>query len=148
MSWRAGQRITAARLSQELDGTDLSSTTPGTAATWTQWGSETVVFPNPGVPVKVKAELTGRTFRSTASNSNVDARLAISLDGGANFTTSNPFTTNAGNVAGSNQRAAMARTLTVSGTPTGDIVIKAECQTSVTSTDFANGRIDAQVIPQ
>lgn len=148
MAWKAGEKITAARLSQDSDGTPLTDSTP-TSTGERDWGTETIVFANPGVAVKVVAGVTGRCFSSTAGSFQT-TKVAISFDGGSTFTTGNAPISNALDTSATGTgRAAVAASHHRSGTPTGSIVIKALAASSAATTPAAgNGFITAIMVPQ
>lgn len=148
MTWLAGEKITAARLSQDSDGVALTDSTP-TSTGERDWGTETIVFANPGVAVKVIADVTGRTFSGTAGSFQT-TKVAISFDGGSTFTTGNAPIANAlDSSATGTGRATVAASHFRSGTPTGSIVVKALVSSSAATTPAAsNGFITAVMIPQ
>lgn len=148
MSIAAGQRITAARLNWDSDGTTLSNSTPSSTAE-RDWGTETITFPNPGVPVKVTAQVTGRSSTTTAGATQT-TRVKVSFDGGASFTEGNAVITNALDTGASSfGRGACLASHHRSGTPTGDIVVKATAASSASTTpQAAEGFLTAQMIPQ
>jgi hypothetical protein len=149
MTWLAGETITAARLNQDSDLTTLTQDSPAMVNTWEDWGSETVTFTDPGVPVKVKAWLNGRIFNITDSTSQGQIRVLISLDGGSTFDEGNTSgLTNQGTGAGNLQRMSAGAQHLLAGTPTGDVVIKAQLRADDTSNTFSNGVLMAEVVPQ
>lgn len=146
MAFRAGQRVTAASLSWDTDATTLTDDTASATGTWEQWGSEQIQFPDPGLPVKVRAWLTGRFVNTADTDSNAAARVLISLDGGGTFTAANTPGANVGTSVGTRATAVAANF--VEGTPSGDIVVKAELLVSDTSISCQDGYIMADVFPQ
>lgn len=144
----AGQKITAARLNWDSDGVPLSNDTPSSTAE-RDWGPETLTFPNPGIPVKVAAHVTGRSSTSTAGTWQ-QTRVKISFDGGGSFTEGNAPITNALDTGASGTgRGACLASHHREGTPTGDIVIKATAQSSNSTTPQAiEGFLTASVVPQ
>lgn len=148
MAWLAGETITAARLSQDSDATALTDSTP-TSTAERDWGTETVTFPNPGVAVKVIADVTGRCVSTTAGSFQT-TKVAISFDGGSTFTTGNAPISNALDTSATGTgRAAVVASHHRSGTPTGSIVIKSQVTSSASTTPVAqNGFITAQMVPQ
>lgn len=144
----AGEKITAARLNWDSDLVTLSSDNAAMINTWEQWGSEVITFDNPEVPVKVSAIVLGRAFNNTDATSNPRVRVAISLDGGASYTSGQELTFNAGTGGGAGARIATGGMHQREGTPTGDIVIKAELRTDDLSVTFDSAAIDAKLIPQ
>lgn len=147
MAISAGQRITAARLLNDSDFTTLTDDTAAAANTWEDWATETITFTNPGVAVKVSAVLNGRVNNATDASTTATWRIAISFDGGSTFTTSTPPTALAqvGTGSGAAQRFPVAASFHRDGTPTGNVVIKAQLQTSDTTTTFTNGSLLAQI---
>jgi len=148
MTILAGQKITAARLNWDSDGVALSNSTPSSTAE-RDWGTETITFTNPGVAVKVTAQVTGRSSTTTAG-SNQTTKVAISFDGGSTFTTGNAPITNALDTGASGTgRGACLASHHREGTPTGDIVIKAQATSSASTTPQAvEGYLTALLIPQ
>lgn len=148
MTWLAGEKITAARLSQDSDGVTLTDSTPASTAE-RDWGTETITFPNPGVPVNVSAQVTGRCVSTTAGSFQT-TKVAISFDGGSTFTTGNAPISNALDTSATGTgRAAVAASHHRSGTPTGSIVIKSLVTSSAATTPVAqNGFLTASVVPQ
>lgn len=145
MSILAGQQITAARLNWDSGGTTLSDQIP--VATGLQdWGTETVTFPNPGIPVNVTAQLTGRLLGSVNGTTG-NVQVEISFDGGATFTVGNNPQLNTTEAAAT-YRAGCAASHHREGTPTGDIVVKARCNPSATTVSFRSGFIIALMVPQ
>lgn len=148
MVWKAGDKITAARLSQNSNGTTLTDSTPS-STTERDWGTETIVFPNPGVAVKVIAHVTGRCTSTTAGAFQT-TKVAISFDGGSTFTTGNAPISNALDTSATGTgRGAVAATHHRSGTPTGNVVIKVLATSSAATTPVAqNGYLLAQIVPE
>lgn len=148
MVWRAGDKITAARLNQDSNGTTLTNSTPSSTAE-RDWGSETITFPNPGVAVKVTAQVTGRSSTTTAGAMQI-TRVKISFDGGSTFTEGNAVDTNAldTGATGTGRGACLASHYRA-GTPTGDIVVKATAESSAATTPIAtDGYLTASMVPQ
>ncbi|PXY25143.1 hypothetical protein BAY59_24260 [Prauserella coralliicola] len=147
MPINAGEKITAANTSWDMGGVALTDLTSGVVAnTYQAWGSESVQFPSPGVPVKVSAQLTGRVFNTTDADANGMGRVLISIDGGATFTSGNEPFVGTGNNAGG--RGGFASSHYVEGTPTGDIIVKAEARGSDADNDYMNGFLTALMLPQ
>lgn len=144
----AGQKITAARLNSDSDGTTLTDSTPASTAE-RNWGTETLTFTNPGIAVKVTAHVTGRCTSTTAGSFQT-TKVAISFDGGSTFTTGNAPISNALDTSATGTgRGGVAASHHRSGTPTGDIVIKSQVTSSASTTPVAqNGFLTAQIIPQ
>lgn len=148
MAWLAGEKITAARLSQDSDGITLTNSTP-TSTAERDWGTETITFANPGVAVKVTAQVTGRCSSTTAAAVQ-NTKVAISFDGGSTFTTGPGPGVNAldGGATGTG-RAAVTTGHHRTGTPTGNIVIKARVASSAATTPIAeDGFLTAVMVPQ
>lgn len=141
----AGQKITAARLNWGSDGSTLSDLIP--AATGLQdWGTETLTFPNPGIPVNVTAQLTGRVLGSVNGTTGTP-QIDISFDGGATFTAGNAPQLNT-TEAGATNRESLSVSHHREGTPTGDIVVKARANPSATTVSFRSGFLTALMVPQ
>lgn len=129
------------------DGTALTNDSAAVTATWEDWGTETLTIPDPGVPVSVSARVSGYLKNSTNADQGA-VRVSVSLDGGSTFIAGNapvaqPDTT------GATQELPIAADVVVSGTPTGDIVVKAQLRQDTTfgsSLVFENGYIAATVL--
>lgn len=132
MAWQAGQIITAARLTNRLDGVNLTDTAPTTA--WTDWGTETVTWPNPGVEVTVTASLVGRWLNAVDTTAVSSSRVRISLDGGTTWSYGQIIYVQTGTGAGAQIRAVAASQHAVTGTPTGSVIVKARCMTEGSAT--------------
>lgn len=143
---QAGDDITAALLTWDQGGTTLSNDSASAINTWEQYGSETIQFSNPGVAVKITAHLCGRILNTTDTNTNGTARCAISFDGGSTFTSGNePFVSSGTDSGG---RGGYASAHYRAGTPSGDIIVKAELRTSDTTNAFNDGFLTAILTPQ
>lgn len=125
MPFLAGDKITAARLSFQQDTTTLTDDTLAASGVFEDWGTETVTFSDPGVEVSVTAYVTGNFNDSAAESTLGNVRVAISLDGGTVFTFGNQVTGRVGTNA-DQSHLPVAASHGVTGTPTGDIVIKAQ----------------------
>lgn len=141
----AGQRITAALLSWDMDGTTLATDTPAAVNTYEDWGTETVTFANPGVPVRVLSSLFGQLLKTVAGVNVGRIRIGISIDGGTTFDFGTPPEGSVGDTAG--QRTPISAGHVVAGTPTGSIVVKAQLNGSVTTISFVTGFLQVQLIP-
>jgi hypothetical protein len=148
MAIAAGQRITAADLLHETETTTLTQTNlpNATINTWTDFGTEEITFSDPGVEVTVEAILISSCFTDQTTADRVVTRVAISFDGGSTFDTS------AGLAYGTSDSDNISRTPTPAfhvrtGTPTGDVVVKAQCMHEVSGgqADFFSGALTATI---
>jgi len=147
MAFAAGQKLTAAALAVfNAGGTTLSNDTAAAAATFEQWGTETIIFTNPAAPVKITANLTGQLQNTLNTDSNGAGRVGISFDGGASFTYGNAPGANQGTTSGT--RCLIGAGHTRTGTPTGNVVVRAEFSVSTTNISALNGFINAVMVPQ
>lgn len=142
----AGQKITAARLNWDMDGTTLTDETAPAGGGYEPWGTEELTFTNPGVAVHVAAILTGRMHNATVTDTFATTKIEISFDGGSTWTEGNAVPTQVGTTVGI--RSAVAVQHYRAGTPTGNIVIRPRINVAVTSTDALNGHLMAILIPQ
>ncbi|PXY27440.1 hypothetical protein [Prauserella muralis] len=114
---------------------------------WEDWGTETIQFDDPGIRVAIVASGFGNLFGNSANYRSGQPRLAISIDGGATFTTLNdgepPFCV----VRVAGDADGFGTGLRVEGVPTGDIVVKMQGQVSDLDVDFRNGYITAIMHP-
>lgn len=115
--------LTARRLLHDSASTALTDT--DTTTSWADWGEEVLTFPQPGIEVLVDAVVSGYAVRDDTAQ-DVAVRVAISTDGGGSFTTGNEPVTTVGNVGGSAVRQNITAHHSRSGTPTGEIVVKAQ----------------------
>ncbi|MFF5988131.1 hypothetical protein [Prauserella flavalba] len=149
MPINAGEKITAANTAWDIGGVALTDLTAGVLVdTYQPWGGEQIQFPNPGVPVKVSGQLSGRVFNLTDADQNGMGRVLISLDGGATFTSGNEPFVGTGSNAGGRGGFASSHFVRSSGAPTGDIVIKAEARGSSVNNDYRDGFLIAYMLPQ
>lgn len=131
----AGQIIKASHL-PDTDGVTLTNDTPASTAE-RQWGTETITFTNPGIAVRVLANVTGRITTTTAGAFQT-TKVSISFDGGSTFTTGNaPIANGLDTSATGTGRATVAATHHRTGTPTGNIVIKSMVTSSAATTPAA-----------
>lgn len=150
MAILAGQVLTAARLLNDSGSTSLTAAT-GIANDWADWGTETVTFPDPGTAVQVTAALSGYIERDDTPAHSVRVRVAVSFDGGATFAATNANVndpnTDAGNVGGSAIRQNVTSHGHRQGTPTGDVVVKAQTNdvTGAAGADALSGRLTAWI---
>lgn len=145
MSIKAGTTITTAHLSHTAPGVVLSAHTLTATGVWEQWGTETITIPNPGVAIEISAMSTGRWNNSTDATAVATPRVLISLDGGSTFTAGDPKWGSFGTSYG--VWLPMAASHIAAGTPTGDIVIKAEVRGDSLNTSALNGLLTATMIP-
>ncbi|GAA5119137.1 hypothetical protein [Haloechinothrix salitolerans] len=145
MTVKAGTTLTAAHLSHTTQGVQLTNDSAAATSTWEQWGTETITISDPGIAVEVSAGLTGRFRNVVDLNSGARSRVGISLDGGSSFTYGNAPWGEVGTDVP--EFAIAAASHTVDGTPSGDIVIRAEFRVLSTDTDVRDGMIQATMIP-
>lgn len=145
MAINAGQRITAGLLSADSDGTPITNDTLAAANVWEQWGTETVTFANPGVDVKVLANLSGYLLDASAATHVGRVRIGISLNGGSTYNTGNEPQGSVGSGAGA--RTPISSGHKHSGTPTGNIVVKAEFFGSTTDVQALAGFLQVDLKP-
>lgn len=123
------------------DASTLTDTTPGTADTYEQWGTEEVTFPNPSVDVRVLAEALGSLSAvGAAAAATGKVKTQISLDGGTSWTDGSEPEVNVAD----EERQLVGSFADVEGTPTGEIQVRAQVQASVTDVIFEQGRIHAR----
>lgn len=138
----------AASSLQALSTTLTNTSSPGSTAT--QWGTEEVTVLNPGRSVTVMAWLSGYGDIPDATNTVPLSHLETSFDGGATWT-AGPVSSGSLHRSGSSlrvQRCAFASTVARSGTPTGDVLVRAMAREAVgSSTTFTDGQIMALVLP-
>lgn len=145
MAIKAGQRVTAAHLSWNSSAVSLTDDSPNAEDAWEQWGTETIVFPNPGIEVLVRAWVSGRLRNFSAGTATGSARVEISLDGGNTFTRGFAYSVDCN---ADIPRVSMSTTGYASGVPTGDIVIRALMTSTSTNTFFEAGGLMADVFPR
>lgn len=136
-----GVRVRGATLT---DKTSFSS-----VDTMENWGSETINLGQPTMKVFVTAELTGSVLSAVGVDSSGRVQVGISLDSGASY---DYGTDNwaSGEATGGTRRSACTASHFISGTPTGDIRVKAQALISggaTTDLDFIDGTITAQMAP-
>lgn len=141
---RAGRIIRAADLTYDEDLINLADIPEGSsvAGTWTDWG-DPITFTNPGVPVTVTGEGMGSTFKNASGNAYVSMRVAISLTGGATWSEGSGPRGNLGWTTATRETVMGQHVLT--GTATGDIIVKAQYQGQVTGTGYFNGTLKAKI---
>lgn len=139
----AGQIIKASHL-PDADGVTLTNQSASAINTWTNWGSETIVFVNPGIPVKVLSTLHGQAVNGVDAVNNVRVRVGISFDSGSIFTTGTESQQNIGTSHGTREQVSVQHFRL--GTPTGDIVVKAQIFTDDLSAAFQSGWISAIMV--
>lgn len=145
MSIQAGQRITAAHLSHTTQQTQLTNDTVVSTSTWEQWATEEITITNPGVSVEVSAVLLGGVSNTVDGNTVATCRAQISIDGGTTWTDGNRAFTRCGTTVG--ETANIGNTLAVTGTPSGDIKVRAQIWATSTNTEHRDGTIVATMIP-
>lgn len=145
MAVKAGTTITTAHLSHSTKQAQLSDDVASSTNTWEQWGTEEIVFSDPGIDVEVSAVLIGRWVDGDQTNAAAACRLRISLDGGSNWTTGDGMFVRVGTDVGQTVHA--ANTMAVSGTPDGDIIVQAEFRVNQTSSEVQDGTITATMVP-
>jgi len=126
-------------------GGGVSDGTGNPANTWNDSTSGVFTVTNPGVPVSVTAVWTGwhQNFSIIAITF---ARVAISLDGGASYTTGAEPRTVAGQGGSNYNSQSAAASHARSGTPTGDIKIKAQFKSDNINTG-SGGTLTYTVMP-
>lgn len=145
----AGDIIRASDVAHYSDLTTLTQDSPSVIDTWEDWATETVTITDPGVPVKVKAWLNGRLINTTDAASTGEMRVSISLDGGSTFDDGNTSgIVNTGTGAGNAVRQSAGAVHLLAGTPTGDVVVKAQMNAGDTDVDFSSGVLLVEVAPQ
>lgn len=134
----------------DLDQKALTDDQAAALGTWEVWGVETIVFAAPGQAVKVAGWLTGSIIynNATASRRIGYIRAQISLDGGATWASG---VENRGELRGDDvRRDGLAAHVFASGTPTGNIVIRAQLQQNALGVAgdlvFQQGSLLAEVI--
>lgn len=136
MAFLAGERVTAARLLNSSNSTTLTNTnlTDTTINTWTDFGTETISFDDPGVEVIVDGNVMATAFTADTTNDRVVTRVSISFDGGSTFNSSagQAFCTSDSDTI---SRSPVPAYHVRQGTPTGDVVIKAQCMHEVSGGD-------------
>lgn len=134
-------------------GTTLADESTGTLGSFVNWSSTTLTYTFTTIrPVSVLARVTGNLADlnlTAGSPRNGLVLVAISYDGGANFTTG-MATTGTVYPAQSNQKLPISAGHWRTGTPTGAIVVKAQVQQSAGPAfgmGFTNGFLDMTVLP-
>lgn len=129
----------------------LTNTTPANTDE-TAWGTEEVTIPNPGREVTVQALLSGQASNFDRTNTNARIKVQVSLDGGAtwldneygNETWHAQTNVNAGAAL---DRWNLLATALHKATPTGDIKVRARCQSaSAAGANFEYGGISVLVL--
>ena len=125
-------------------GGDTVNGTGNPANTWND-APNTITVPNPGVPVSVVASVAG--FHQNFSVIAISfVRVAISLDGGSSYTTGSEPRTVAGQGGSNYNSQAAGASHFRSGTPTGNIMIKAQVKSDSTATGFG-GTLIYTIVP-
>lgn len=145
MSIKAGTTLTTAHLSHTTKHAQLSDEDPSTTSEWVQWGDEEIVIPDPGIDVEVTATLIGRLVDNDSDAAAAASRVKISLDGGDSWTEGDGFFIRVGTDVG--VTCTTANTMSVSGTPDGDIIVRAEFHKKNAATSASDGTITATMIP-
>lgn len=137
----------AQTISFASDSTNLTNETPSANNTWEQWGTEEITFSDPGRQVDVLAWLAGYATNTTDSNNITRARIQISTDGGASWSSSRAVIANTGTSIGvRNALSPFGRAGAT--TPTGDVKVRAQVHTSsAANTTFSSGHLMALLIP-
>lgn len=147
----AGSKLRAADLAWRADAITLpDNTIPAAANTWEDWG-DTLVFSNPGTPVMVLAWGCCSVVND-GDGTFGSMRLGISLDGGTTWSYGAGPRDQSG-AGASTRRCAVScqHFVSESNAPSGELVIKAQIQSSVVAADdphYYYGRVMALVIPQ
>lgn len=145
MAAKAGTTLTTAHLSHTTRETLLTDDTAATASTWEQWGTEEITFSDPGIAVEVSAVLIGGYSEASNADAAATCRVQISLDGGSTWTDGQRVFVRVGTSVG--QTAHAGNTMSVSGTPSGDIKVRAQLFVNQTTTELRDGTITATMIP-
>jgi hypothetical protein len=127
-------------------GTSLTNDTAAANNTWERWGTEAVIFTNPGVPVDVTASMTGSYNNVLNTDTDAFTRVAISFDSGSTYTVGSAPGTTVGTSVGN--RGSTAASAYRSGTPTGNVVVKVELFVNTTNTGAGAGHLIATMTPQ
>lgn len=103
-----------------------SDGSPASASTWTQIGSNRIAWDHNGTNRAVRVAIHFACFAQNtgATNRIMAMRIRYSLDGGSTWTAAGEQHTVAGSAAGGAQRQAMSKTVIVSGTCTGDLLVQ------------------------
>jgi hypothetical protein len=152
MSLAAGDYVRGRLVAHDMDQITLSDTTPDETGTWLPYGSEQLVFANPGVPVSVECRLTAYAAGVGGTNVNANVRLALSLDGGASWmlshTTASAGGGAFGDVDGGAHRLNLSAVIGHAGSATGEhIIAKAEVRSTSMILNYFQGRITASMWP-
>lgn len=144
MALLAGEVITAARLLHDSDGTTLSLLNPTTS--FDDWGTETVTFTDPGVEVKVTGRVTGQASHPDSADIFVQTRVGISFDGGSTFEFGPEPASQVAEATGAARRQHVVASAHRTGTPTGDVVVKAQAaEESSQNTVMVQGFLEAAI---
>ncbi|WP_436792668.1 hypothetical protein [Actinospongicola halichondriae] len=123
------------------DSTTLSDTTPSNASA-VQWGTEEVTISNPGVDVTVQAWVSGY-IEDPGATAGGYVTINVSLDGGSTWTDSTPVFAYVDTAI---DLAVLASNFAHSGTPTGDIVVKASICDFSAGIQYAAGFLQTNVL--
>lgn len=145
MAIKAGQKITAAHLSHTVKSVALANTDPTLANTWTDWGTEVITIPNPGIAVDVTGIVTGNGTNDVDTSTIFRSRVAISMDGGTTYDVTGWFTGHRVGTSVGNQDAGAA-SHNRSGVPTGAIKVKAQFEGTDTDVKARNGTLTVIVM--
>jgi hypothetical protein len=127
-------------------GTSLTDDTAAANNTWERWGTEAVIFTNPGVPVDVTGSVAGAFVNTLNTETDAFTRVAISFDSGSTYTVGNAPGVTVG-TSGSKRGPATASAYRA-GTPTGNVVVKVEFFVNTTNTKPGAGHLIATMTPQ
>lgn len=116
---------------------------------WEQWGS--LLIPDPGRPVTVLGLVTAQGTKDGGAlvQTYLSVRCSISLDGGSTYDAGAGPRQDVEGPGGLIQRGAVSSHHVLTGSTTGDVVVRAEHQGDAVAPnlDFYAGRLTAIVIP-
>jgi len=133
----------------EIVYTELTDTSPASADTWEQWGTEELRFTQfDGRDVSVKADLVGHIKHFSDYNQGKQSRIQISLDDGSTWSDSHSPEIKANiSTAGTTTRWLTGATFVVSGTVTTAVQVRAQLyQSSTSASTWSNGGLSAIVV--
>lgn len=128
----AGDNVRAVHLSPLMDALQLEDgLRPASTAGFEDWGNP-LVFPNPGVPVKVKAYGVGQATNDSDA-AGIGMRVGISLDGGNTYSYGTGPRDQAAGGASTRRASVSCLHLVDSGdaAPTGDVYVQAQFESTV-----------------
>jgi hypothetical protein len=146
----AGDRLVAAHMGYLAQMVSLSDTSPTSQDTWTDFGSQEIVIPDPEVAVKVDARVSSYVRRTSTTGSNASIRVRISMDGGSTWTSGGALRARVGLTSGATVRCPMFADHFVSGVATGDIIVRAQVNNlnQSSGSDWFQGRLIVRMMRQ